>query len=45
VFIDTDRIAELELLGGTAALNALIATEALPEHPVDIEKSLHVWAD
>lgn len=44
-FISTDLIAELEMLGGTAALNALISTEALPEHSVEVEKSVQVWAD
>lgn len=44
-FIDTSLIPELELLAGTAALNALVSTDVVPEHMVDVEKSVHVWAD
>lgn len=44
-WIDVDKVKQLELIAGEAALNALVSTPLMNEQLVSIDKSSEVWAD
>jgi hypothetical protein len=44
-WIDVDRVNELEMLAGEAALNALVSTPLMHEQLISIDTSSEVWAD
>lgn len=44
-WIDVERVNQLELLAGEAALNALVCTPLTNEQFISIDQSSQVWAD